>query len=381
LLAAGEFGGLYRLQSLVPLANRFRFPCRAIALFEFSIAAGAAVATAILLERKTASNGKPCDRALLASLLASVVLAIVGPIVWPSFVATGLFVWTGPVLIGAAAGLIAATERGVRGAAVLLVLFTAVDLSCYGLSYSVFGQTADLQKFSTFDDLPRGVTNLRVAAPDRPGGPRTGNRMLLAGVSRVDGYAGLKPVKRLDYRQRRATQLAGAAWVREPVDGAREAERKWMRVEPSAPRARLVTRILGNEHLDDVESIGLDAAVVDPPESLPASVPGLAHVVADRPGRITVKADSPARQLLVTTESFNSGWKVTIDGRAGRIVRVNGDFLGCGIEAGEHRVDFEFRPGCRKLGVLVTACGLGLMVLAACIGLIVRRPRRDHEDV
>jgi Bacterial membrane protein YfhO len=380
LLAAGEFGGLYRLQSLVPIVNRFRFPCRAIVLFELAIAAGAAVAAAILLERKGEKNGKPRDRALLAAFLASVVLAIAGPIAWPSFVARGLLVWTGPLLVGAAAGLVALTERGVRGAAILLVLFTAVDLGVYGLSYSVFGRTANLKEFSAVANLPPGENNPRVAAPDEPGGPRVGNRMLLGGVSRIDGYAGLEPAKKLDYRQRRARQLAGAEWVLEPADRALESDRTWSRVERSAPRARLATKTLGPKHLDDVKTIALDAAVVDPPESLPPSEPGSAQVVADRPGRITIETDSPTRQLLVTTESFDSGWQVTIDGRPNRIVRVNGDFLGCGIEAGEHRVDFRFRPRCRRLGALVSGCSLGLIVAAACFSVFWRR-RRDNEDV
>ena len=38
LLAMGEYGRLYRLQSLVPLVNRFRFPCRAIVLVQLCIA-------------------------------------------------------------------------------------------------------------------------------------------------------------------------------------------------------------------------------------------------------------------------------------------------------------------------------------------------------
>lgn len=349
LLAAGEFGGLYRLQSFVPLANRFRFPCRAIVLFQLAIAAGAAVAAAILFERNTDSSIKPGGRALMAAFLTSVALAIAGPLLWPSFVARPWLVWTGPILIGAAAGLIALAERGARSATIVLVLFAAIDLSCYGLSYSVFGRTADLHEFAAGVKRPPDEMNPRVAAPDNPNGLRVGNRMLLAGLTRVDGYAGLEPARELDYRKAGTWQLAGAGWVLKPADHSREADRQWVRVAPSAPRARLTS----------------DA--------------GSARVVADKPGRITVETDSPARQLLATTESFDSGWKVWVDGDPRGIVRVDGDFLGCPVEAGRHRVRFEFRPRCRQLGVLASVCSLGLMVAVACFS-VFRRPRRGNED-
>ncbi len=51
LLAAGEYGGVYRIQSLLPLVNRFRFPCRAIVLVELVAAVLAAIAFALLADR------------------------------------------------------------------------------------------------------------------------------------------------------------------------------------------------------------------------------------------------------------------------------------------------------------------------------------------
>src|SRR6185503_3027807 len=50
LLAAGEYGPLYRLQSLIPLVNRFRFPCRGTVLVALCVAVAAAVAMCLLQE-------------------------------------------------------------------------------------------------------------------------------------------------------------------------------------------------------------------------------------------------------------------------------------------------------------------------------------------
>jgi uncharacterized membrane protein YfhO len=74
--------------------------------------------------------------------------------------------------------------------------------------------------------------------------------------------------------------------------------------------------------------------------------------------------------LLVTTESFDSGWKAWVDGTPQPVMRVEGDFLGCRLPPGKHRVELEFRPQARQLGMIVSACGLGLMMIAAAHGIL-----------
>ncbi len=278
---------------------------------------------------RTARN-KPRSRAvspLLFVFAASVALAIVGPLAWRKYVSGPLLVWAGPVLIGIAAVLVGLVQRRVRGAAVLMVLFTAADLACYGMSYSVYGRTADLHDYVAATALPPAGTGSRVIAPNRKPGLRTGDRMLLAGVGRVDGYAGLEPARRLDYRNPRTWQLAGVAWAWQPDNESSEPRRRWVPVAPTAPRARLITQTT-TEPLDEAAQVDWHSSTVDPPLTLPESTPGQCRVERDRPGRITIETNAPARQLLATTESFDPGWTVYIDGRRGRVVRVDGDFLG-----------------------------------------------------
>ena len=240
-LAAGEFGGLARLQSWVPLVNRFRFPCRASMLAQLCLAVAAAVALALLLEQAgTEVRDQRRHRPLIIAWLASLGLALIGPLLWPAYTADSWLVWCGPLLIGIAVGLVAAVERGVRGASIALVLFTAVDLSSYGLSYSVYRRTADLHEFVAAAPVPPDGSHHRVAAQRAASGLRTGDRMLLAGVQRVDGYAGLEPAKRLDYSTPEAMQLAGVEWVFHPAPGApSETAQQWTALSPTAPRVRL----------------------------------------------------------------------------------------------------------------------------------------------
>jgi hypothetical protein len=273
-----------------------------------------------------------------------------------------MLVWSGPLLIAAAAGWVVLAERGTRGALIALVLLTAVDLGAYGMSYSVLGRTAPLPEYVAAIRQPP-TADARVAVREVPGTPRVGDRMLLAGLARADGYAGLEPGKRNDYRQPRALQLAGVRWVLDssPHDPQR---RVWIELDSPAPRARLLTRTNDTLTADSTAPIW-HVGKSEPHVALPRSHAGTAIVAVDRPGRLVITTAAPARQLLATTESFDSLWTARVDGRPAEIVRVDGDFLGCVVDGGKHHVELEFRPRCRDLGVLISVCGLGLLVLVA----------------
>ena len=67
-------------------------------------------------------------------------------------------------------------------------------------------------------------------------------------------------------------------------------------------------------------------------------------------------------QLLVLSESYHPGWSAQVDGAACAVVRVYGDFLGCRVGAGEHRVRFRFEPKSFRDGLRASAAGLVLAV-------------------
>jgi hypothetical protein len=366
VLAAGEQGGLYRLQSLVPLANRFRFPCRVIVLVHLAMAALAAVALALLVEHgRSDREPRRVNRVLVLAVLVSIALALAGPLAWPQFVAAPALVWSGPLLVAAGAVVIALVERGTRGAVAALVLLSAADLSVYGLSYSVWNRTADLHTYVASLSRPPEPTQHRVAAATGPDGLRVGDAMLLAGLSRADGYAGLEPAKQLDYRQPAVLELAGVAWRLEPDDPAQPTPttaRRWTPLGSPAARARLITRIVPQLPAAGGGVPPLDAASVEPPVEISPAAPGTATVVSDRPGQIEIDVACPSRQLLATTESFDRGWRVTVDGQPVRVVRVNADFLGCAVERGKHRVRFDFCPRSRLAGGWLSIGGLGLLL-------------------
>ncbi len=382
VLAAGEHGPLYRLQSLLPLMNRFRFPCRGTVLVALCVAVAAAVALCLLLENITERKGRSqgtLPRILWAVVLSSIAVAVLGPLIWPAYVSAAPLMWYGPILIACAAALVALADRGVRWAVPALVVLTAVDLGCYGLSYSVYWRTANLGEFVADTSRPPGEIHGRVAARNIDGF-RTGDRMLLAGLHRIDGYAGLEPAKRLDYRQTAALRLGGVEWIWQADSKDTPGSRQWQRLDASVPRARLLSRVVGPEQLENLEQLGMHVAAVDSPLSLPDSEPGQARPTVDSPGRIEIETVAPARQLLVTTESYDAGWLATLDGAAVPVVRVNGDFLGCVVEAGTRHVRFEFRPRSLPTGGLISILGLAFIVCRYALAVHGQARRIDSDQ-
>ena len=79
--------------------------------------------------------------------------------------------------------------------------------------------------------------------------------------------------------------------------------------------------------------------------------------------------DAPGRRVLAFTERFHHGWTATSDGVPLRMVRVEGDFLGCVLDAGYHRVTLRFIPRSFVYGSIVSAIGAALLAGVLIAGL------------
>ena len=234
LWALGSSGPLGWLEANVPLVNRFRFPCRAIVLFQLAVAALAALGFATLT-RPTVSR-VPSSK-LWWIPVVSVALAIIGPICWPENVASWPLIVVGPLLFAVAAWLTIRAANGSRWAVAAIVIFAAVDLGAYGATYSIVGKTETLSDYVRATDVPAGPANGRVAVDLMSGtetangehGKRIGDRILLSGWKCIDGYLGLEPARRLDYRETAALRAAGVTWLSAQADA---------NMKSAAPRKR-----------------------------------------------------------------------------------------------------------------------------------------------
>jgi hypothetical protein len=343
VLALGQFGYLGILLTYLPGVGSLRAPARYIVLVQFALAILAALAVedlVTLARSDVKAEFRPADLALLCSvallsvlttlLLNTHVLPVradlpVGP-VGPAAIGTGIVVAVTIAMLLAG--------RGVRWGVPLLIVLTAADLGFWGLEYVY------RDKPNTIASLSRGlphVTHARAVVgyedfwQDRP---------VLKGYKLIGGYVGLYP--NIRYTSTEFRQRAGAQWTIE-TDGTLT-KLPWK----APPRARL---------MQEPET----AAV--PPGDL-----GWARLVVDRPGRLVVKTSAPGRRLLATSERFHEGWSARADGKAITRVAVDG-FVGCIVEAGEHKVELRFMPRSFVLGRLMTAAGAILLALGVFVTL------------
>ena len=374
LLALGDAGQLYRLQRLLPLVGGFRCPCRYLVLCHLATSVLAAIGLMLILRRnENARKTAPVELKPVWIVVAlSVLAAFVGVVLGGNpRVASPAAVLAGPLLILAAAVLVALAVRGSRSALVGLVLFTAVDLGAYGLSYAILPHSEPLDAYAARISVPPDNARGRVLADlisfDRPM-PQTGNGITMVGWHRIDGYAGLEPARQLDYGRLATLRVAGVDWVRNSqttsaIQGLVPHGEKWLEVPRPLNRVRLLTQARqSNDPERDIERICLDStALVERPLDLPAGEAGSVEVVSDRPGRLHVTTACPAERLLFVAQSYHPGWQAQIDGVPGSVFRANGDFLGCLVPPGEHDVVLEFRPSSLRWGFLLSCSGLILV--------------------
>ena len=373
LMALGSFGFLYPLQTWLPVVGKFRFPCRMIVLLHLALAILSAVAVGTLLRYPRRADGAATrsPNALWAVAGASVLISAVSVFLWPENVADRWLILAGPALFTTACWLVLSAERGHGWAVLGVVVLTAADLGIYGLSYSVIDRTAPLQTFADEVDRPSTVGGrVMIGLQHREQGVRqTGNRILLAGYSRIGGYMGLVPRRQLDYRNEKVLRLASVNWL--AVGDAESAPEQnnnsghgFRRLAESLPPLRLVSRAeCWQQPQQGIDAVDIrTTAVVQRPLELPLSDPGTVRVVSNKPGVLHCDTQTADRQLLIVAQNFHPGWKATIDDCPVSVWRVYGDFMGCVVPAGRHAVRLEFRPDSQRTGRTLTLCGLGLML-------------------
>jgi hypothetical protein len=265
----------------------------------------------------------------------------------------------GPFLSGAAAVGVIAAARGAKWALPALVLFAAADQVMFARDYLGLNPTRSLDKIvATMIPRPPGPSTGRIANDGRP------DLGILIDQRLVGGYAVLMPRRALDYERPLVLRIAGASWKRDK-DG------RWTPLPGPLPRARLVVHaITRNESGSEIDRVDpVEVAIVRSPLDLAGREPGEASVISDRPGRIQVATRANSRQLLVLSESFHDGWRLTVDGRVAPVVRVYDDFLGAVVGPGSHRVAFDFHPASLRNGIAISAAGLLLLLITLLVPL------------
>ena len=94
---------------------------------------------------------------------------------------------------------------------------------------------------------------------------------------------------------------------------------------------------------------------------------GKAEIVDYKPERVEVKVNTSVPKLLILADSYYpSGWKSFIDGVETEILRADAVLRAIAVPAGEHTVEFIFKPKWFYVGLWIS-----LISLAGLIGLVV----------
>lgn len=240
--------------------------------------------------------------------------------------------------------LVIAAARGLTPALFGLVLFSALDLSIYGISH------ARRIPPMTYDEL---LAFAPVLAPDsmmRIEPIPTSDLATLLHQRIFSGFVSLLPTSPLtddrNWYLKNIVLVMRLTSVQSVVNKGQE-----IQIPDPMSRVRLVTR---TEQSTDVRArlpqIDITTtALVEEPVSLQADEPGRAAIESESPGRINVLTRSRGTQFLVVSEHYNPGWLALVNGEPTKVYRVYGELIGCVIPAGTNEVLFEFNP--RSLAV------------------------------
>ena len=102
-------------------------------------------------------------------------------------------------------------------------------------------------------------------------------------------------------------------------------------------------------------------------------VPASAVFLEDGLHRVVIRAGSPGDGYLALTDTYNTDWRVEVDGQPAPMMRVNGLFRGVHLTAGQHTVTFTYHPSKFYEGAAISAITALALALACAVGARTRR--------
>jgi hypothetical protein len=94
-----------------------------------------------------------------------------------------------------------------------------------------------------------------------------------------------------------------------------------------------------------------------------------ARILSYEPQRIRIRATAGQSAYLWLSELTYPGWQATVDGVRQNVLVSDGVFRALDLPAGEHTVEFRFRPGAVLAGLAGTIVGLAALALVSAVGI------------
>lgn len=87
------------------------------------------------------------------------------------------------------------------------------------------------------------------------------------------------------------------------------------------------------------------------------------EIVDYQPQRVSLQVELCRAGVVILTDTYYDGWKVTVDGKAQRLYRADYLFRGVHSEKGRHTMEFVYDPLSYKAGVVVSGLSIGILLL------------------
>jgi hypothetical protein len=213
--------------------------------------------------------------------------------------------------------------------------------------------------------------------------PRTGRKGL-----RLDwiGSPGMISLQQISLRNESANQSYSITreadylhdanrWRREETvsettvyENVRAMPRAWLVPRVVSLRADLILNSIRESTLPDgIPYDPSEVALIEDPITFDSTADpeGSANVVSLSETQLDLVTHSRVPAFLVLSDVYYPGWQVTVDGQLSRIYRTNFALRGVQVPAGDHVVQFRFRPLSFKIGVLLSTVTLLLVSIVA----------------
>ncbi len=113
-------------------------------------------------------------------------------------------------------------------------------------------------------------------------------------------------------------------------------------------------------------------ALVEAPAASQLNGTGEARITRYEPNRIDVLTKSDGPSILILSENHYPGWRAYVDGRFVDTLRVDYNLRGAMLPAGEHTVEFVYRPKSVFVGTTLSLFALAFLIA----GVVIDRQRR-----
>jgi len=138
------------------------------------------------------------------------------------------------------------------------------------------------------------------------------------------------------------------------------------------PRAFFVNNIdIENDDIkisEKILSLDLSKTIIleDQPFLKTSKDQGKAEIISYKPNSVKIKTSTNKDSILFLSDNYYPGWVAFIDNKETKIYRANYTFRAVSVPAGEHLVNFEYRPDSYRIGM-----GLSLISLVVLISSLI----------